>query len=342
MKLPHAGWCLAGIGASLVAVAAGCESPSGPGAQAPEPRADGVNLADWTPTGYLGPGCTAALDDIAATGANSVSVVVTWYQADARSSDVAARSDLTPSGAAIDSAVAGALRRGLSVSIKPHVDVLDGTWRAYVQPELPADWFASYRALLLPLAARAEAAGATRFVVGTELAGTLSEKARWDALIADVRTVFSGDLIYAAGWDEASAVPFWNAVDLVGVDAYFPVATRNDPTRVDLLVGWQMWLARLDALRRRTGKPILFTEIGYRSVDGAGRAPSRHGDDAPEDSKEQADLYWAALEATRHESWFAGAYWWNWRVDGSGGAGDRDYTPAGKPAQAVLASYWGR
>jgi hypothetical protein len=299
-----------------------------------------VILADWTPSGYLGPGCAAALDDIAATGANSVAVVVTWYQADPRDSVVSSLSGRTPSAAAVSAAVTGAAQRGLSVTLKPHVDVADGTWRAGIRPSLPAAWFESYRALLLPLAGQAEAWDVARLVVGTELAGTVGEEASWRALVADVRAVFSGEILYAASWDEVQTVPFWDAVDVVGVNAYFPVATRNDPTRVDLLVGWQSWLERLDMLRRRTGRPIVFTEIGYRSVDGAGREPFRHGDGAPEDAGEQADLYWAALQALDGEEWFGGAYWWNWRVDGSGGPGNRDYTPAGKPAAKVLAAFW--
>ena len=133
---------------------------------------------------------------------------------------------------------------------------------------------------------------------------------------------------------------FWDALDLVGVDSYFPVADRNDAGRLEMLAGWQPWLDRLERLHRQTGKPILLTEIGYRSVDGAGKEPFTFGSGAGVDVGEQADLYWAALEATGRETWIEGVWWWNWLADGTGGALNRDYTPSGKPAEAVLTAAW--
>src|SRR5262249_28853224 len=137
-----------------------------------------------------------------------------------------------------------------------------------------------------------------QFVVGTELAGTLGDRAQWIETVRQVRVAYSGQLVYAASWDEAQRVPFWEELDLVGVDAYFPVAVRRNPSRLDILAGWQPWLVRLDQLHRQTGRRVLLTEIGYRSIDGAGRHPYDLGDRGTPDLDEQADLYWGALEAT--------------------------------------------
>ena len=181
---------------------------------------------------------------------------------------------------------------------------------------------------------------ASLFQIGAELAGTLEHEARWRALIADVRDVYPGALVYAASWDELDRVPFWDAVDRLGVNAYFPISGRRDPTRVDLLVGWQPWLDRIEALSARTGRPWIFTEIGYRSIDGAAMDPSNFAMDRQLDLQEQADLYWAAMEVTRGRDGWAGLYWWNWLVDGSGGPLDDNYTPAGKPAEEELEAAW--
>src|SRR5216684_2586323 len=86
---------------------------------------------------------------------------------------------------------------------------------------------------------------------------------------------------------------------------------------------------------RSTGKPILLTEVGYRSVDGAGMDPSRSGGGGAPDPGEQADLYWAALEATAAEHEIAGLCWWNCLAHGGTGSSDTDYTPEGKPAAQV-------
>jgi hypothetical protein len=320
---------------------AGCGGPVSP-ARAPDgPPVAGVILADWSAGGYAGPACGAALDSIAATGATELAIVVTYYVTDVHASAVQPRAD-TPSRTAVEAAARAAADRGLAVGVKVHVDVEDGTWRARIDPADPERWFRTYGDVLVPWAETSDAFGASRFFVGTELAGTLRHETEWRALVARLRGAFSRPLSYAASWDEADRVPFWDALDVVGVNAYFPLATRTDPTRVDLLVGWQVWESRLDRLCRRTGRPVCFAEIGYRSIDGAACDPFDYSMTAPVDLGEQADLYWAALEATHGEPWFSGMYWWNWRADGSAGPTDRDYTPAGKPAAAELAAAWTR
>ena len=325
---------------ALLTLLTACEKlPTGP-AQASRAGIRSVILADWTPNGYQSAAAGTAIADIAGRGANTLTLIVTAYQRDATTSAVIVDPLRTPSEAALRSVIDVALARGLRVALKPHVDLDDRTWRGRITPQDPAAWFASYRAFVLPLAAMAESVGTVQFVIGTELAGTLIEEARWRQLIQEVRAVYRGPLAYAASWDEAGRVPFWKALDLTGVDFYFPVASRTQPGRLELLAGWQPWLERLQELQHKTGRPILLTEIGYRSVDGAGMRPYSFDSEAALDLGEQADLYWAALEATHDKPWIAGLSWWNVRADGSGGTMNTDYTPLGKPAAAELMSAW--
>jgi hypothetical protein len=93
-------------------------------------------------------------------------------------------------------------------------------------------------------------------------------------------------------------------------------------------------------LHQQAGRQIILTEIGYRSVDGAGMRPYEFGDEAALDLQEQADLYWAALQATADESWIVGLFWWNWLANGAGGENNTDYTPSGKPAEMELQKSW--
>lgn len=325
----------------LLLAAVGCERlPTGP-AGATLPPVRGITFVDWSADGYAAPAAGPALDALAETGANTVTLIVTAYQTNARSPILRANDFRTPTPATMDQVLQAARARGLALALKPHVDLDDGSWRGGIDPPRPDAWFESYAGFIMPWAGLAEAEGVGTFVVGTELAGLSGDAGRWRALIARVRSVFSGRVVYAASWDEAPRVTFWDAVDAVGVDYYFPVATRTRQSRFDLLAGWQPWLDRLERLHRQTGRPILLTEIGYRSVDGAGMHPYAFGSDEPLDLEEQADLYWAALQATGDRSWCEGLYWWNWPADGSGGPLDRDYTAHGKPAARVLADAWG-
>jgi len=127
----------------------------------------------------------------------------------------------------------------------------------------------------------------------------------------------------------------------VGIDFYFPVTDLDNPGRFDLLAGWQPWLDRLARLHGQADRPVLITEIGYRSVDGAGVQPWSFTDESDVDTGEQADLYWAALQATAGREWISGLIWWNWLASGGGGMQDGDYTPRGKPAEDEVRDAWG-
>jgi glycosyl hydrolase family 113 len=305
------------------------------------PAVRGMTLVDWTADGYGTATAQTSLDALAATGANTVVILVTFYQSTRTASQVRGDDPRTPTQAAIQQIVSAARARGLRVALKLHVDVDDGSWRGHITPSDPASWFSSYRALVLSWAGLAQSLNAEQLVVGTELAETVGREAEWRRAIAEVRAVFEGEVLYAASWDEASKVPFWDALDLVGVDFYFPVADRADAGRLEMLSGWQPWLDRLERLHRQTHRGILISEIGYRSVDGAGTAPYAFASDASLDLGEQADLYWAALQATADPPWIRGLYWWNWPADGSGGPENMDYTARGKPAAGELAAAWG-
>ncbi|MDH3216610.1 MAG: hypothetical protein OEN01_09995 [Candidatus Krumholzibacteria bacterium] len=326
----------------LIGACIGCSDLPFLPAAASRMEVKGITLADWTAGGYSTAAAAAAVDRIAMTGANTLPVVITAYQTDVAANEVRVDNQLTPTQASLTPIVlqVQSLSAPLELVLKPHVDVDTGAWRGGISPSDPARWFESYRAFLLPWAAQAEAWGAGQFVVGTELAGTLEHENRWRGLIADVREVYSGELVYAASWDEAREVPFWDAVDLVGVNFYAPVSGRKDSNRFEILRGWQPWLNRLQLLHKLTGRDVLLSEIGYRSVDGAGMHPYDFDSDAAVDLVEQSDLYWGALEAIGDIPWIRGVYWWNWLANGASDEEVKDYTPKAKPAENELISAW--
>jgi hypothetical protein len=300
----------------------------------------GLVLVDWSATGYGTDAARAAIDALAGTGANAVAILITTYQPTIDASAVTADDPRTPHPDAVAAATDAARTRGLAVTFKPHVDVDDGSWRAYIEPADVDAWFRSYAAFLLPWAGRAERAGARRFVVGTELRGLARDAARWRVLVASVRGVFSGEIVYGADWSDADDVPFWDVLDAVGVDVWFPVATTTTPTVRAATDAWQPRLTRYAALARRTGLPVLFTEIGYRSADGTGAAPFDFDAPGSADENEQALLYGAALDVTRGLPWLAGMFFWNWPADGGDNPRVNGYSPRGKAAEGVLRAAW--
>jgi hypothetical protein len=205
--------------------------------------------------------------------------------------------------------------RGQKVLVKPHLAYWGSpfSWRGDIRFDDPADqarFFASYTAWVTQLAAAT--ADADAFAVGTELDGTTAHEAQWRSVIGSVRGVFDGHLTYAANWDAFDEVPFWDAVDAIGVQAYFPlVEPGQDPTPAALDAGWDRWLVRLKAVHDEHGKAVVFTELGYDSAVTAATEPWKPGRGAGDPALQEAALD-AALRAIDREPAVVGAFLWKW------------------------------
>ncbi len=142
---------------------------------------------------------------------------------------------------------------------------------------------------------------------------------------------------------EEKRITWWDAVDYIGIQAYYKLTTKNDPTVGELKEAWVKngHIALLEDLSRRFNKPIIFTEIGYRSIDGTNKQPANSTKVATIDLQEQADCYQAALEVLWGKPWLAGMFWWQWRAEaGLGGPNDTNAYPNGKPAEEVLKKFY--
>ena len=123
----------------------------------------------------------------------------------------------------------------------------------------------------------------------------------------------------------------------------FPLSEERNPGEVVLKEGWQKWKKEIAALSNSTGKPVIFTEYGYRSMDFTAKKPW-----LVDRNQERVNLEAQAL-ATRvlieefwPENWFAGGFVWKWFIhhDRSGGKEDNRFTPQNKPAEQILQEYY--
>jgi hypothetical protein len=241
--------------------------------------------------------------------------------------------------------IAEAHARGMKVMIKPHLAYWGSSfsWRgeiAFDDPEARALFFAQYEAWMANLAAASR--GADAFVVGTELDKTVQHEAEWRQVIQTVRSVYEGPLTYAANWDAFDRVPFWDAVDIIGVQAYFPVVTGQGsgpgevPTEAELQAGWAAIFDRVRAVHEATGKHVVFTEIGYDDADAAHREPWASGSGANGEAIQEACLR-AALRAIADEPSVVGAFLWKWFP---GEKAHGDFRMSEPRVRAVLAEAW--
>ncbi|HET7078934.1 MAG TPA: hypothetical protein VFM49_15980 [Chloroflexia bacterium] len=311
----------------------------------------GLNFVSWYAGGYASAAADQALAQLAATGANTLAVVVTGYQDTIGSTSIRLDSPRTPTDADLAHVIATAHRLGLRVLLKPHVDLANdpGHWRGQIGQAFSGEgqwqaWFASYRDFIGHYAALAQQNGADLLCVGTELVGTSAREADWRAVISTVRSKYQGQLTYAANWgDDVVSIRWWDAVDYIGVDAYYPLTGKTGPTVDEIARAWvdRGYVGTLEGLAGRFGKQIILTEIGYGSVAGTNRAPYDWQAGGTLDLQEQANAYQAAFAVFWGKPWLAGMYWWSWDADpNTGGAGDKTYTPHNKPAEQVLKSYY--
>ncbi len=238
---------------------------------------------------------------------------------------------------------------GMKVALKPHIWIRNGEWPGAIQwpnDEAWRQWFASYRSFVLHYATLAERDHYDLFVLGTELkSATACDQECWRALIGDARKVFHGAITYAANWDEAEHVPFWDALDYVGVDEYAPIAKKNGAKEPELCSAWSVLAKDLEALSRRTKKRIILTELGYRATRDAAMAPATWPENDTNqhfDPDHQASCFRAAMQSLWGKQWLAGIYVWKWFTDSRDEEGPTDFTVADKPAEAVMSDFYRR
>lgn len=246
--------------------------------------------------------------------------------------------------------------RGLKTLLRPHLwltDAPDGKWLGDVAMASETDWtrwFESYRRFILHYAELAQAERIELLSVGAELSTTTAREADWRRVIAEVRRVYSGKLTYAANWHrEFEQIRFWDALDFIGIQAYFPLGDQERPSLEELAAAWRPHVAAIERVQRRFAKPVLFTEIGYRSAAGAAARPWEWPARSREPAAEaelafQADLYEAFFRTFWDRPWFAGAYFWKWfpGLERAARPPGREFSPQNKPAENVLARWYGR
>jgi hypothetical protein len=249
-----------------------------------------------------------------------------------------------------------------------------GDWRSTYNPANAAAFFASYKTMIVAIAQMAQANGAASLSIGAELDQLTGPAylSYWTDIITSVRAVFSGKLTYSADWDDkispwqgqhgltagtgdiTTQVSFWSQLDYLGIDCYAPLSDTASPTLANLIAGWtstpsdptslavtgnQSLISYFAAVATQTGKPLLFTEIGYESASDAAKQPSGSSTNVY-DPALQTSLYSAFFQAWQQSgnNSLLGVYFWNWDPNAAevGPGNGPNFSPQGQPAQTVV------
>ncbi|MGI5841175.1 MAG: glycoside hydrolase family 113 [Patescibacteria group bacterium] len=312
----------------------------------------GATIMPNSTTIYSSDSFRQSLNNLKSANANFVTLIIPYYQ-DSRNSNNLYRGWNTPTDESLRSGINYAKSIGLSVMLKVHPEISNGEWRRYIEPSDKDTWFQTYGSILNYYADIASETGVAQICLGSETYNLTSHNhdprntQLWIDLISQVRSRFSGTLTYSAQHTtprEGSEIQFWDQLDYIGYAAYFPLATGIDEPTVDQLKeSWSNWNSEIIApLSSRWGRPVLFTEIGYRSVNGAHKEPAAWWRNDAVDMEEQSRDYEALFSFWNEHSFMQGIHWWEWEANpNAGGTGSSSYTPQNKPAQEVMAQWFG-
>lgn len=236
----------------------------------------------------------------------------------------------------------------LKVMCKPHIWVMGQGWAGDFDLDTEDEWKTwekGYTEYILNHADKADSLGVELFCIGTEYRVPARERPEfWRNLVKKVRQRYSGKITYASNWDNYENISWWDEVDYIGIDAYFPLAEGDHPTIEEMKDGWKPLKQKLSSFSKKWGKEILFTEYGFQSIDGA---TGNHWDidksAVAANPELQADAFEATFQALEDESWFKGGFFWKWHFTSRDGDWHKkEWTPQNKPAADVIAKWYGK
>jgi hypothetical protein len=230
---------------------------------------------------------------------------------------------------------------GLKICIKPHLAYWRSgfSWRGDISFDTKEAWqtfFSSYSDWLYELVNICIDADA--FVVGTELDGTTGFEKEWRQIIEGIRRITDAPITYAANWNGYEKIKFWDDLDVIGIQAYFPIS--NAPGLADpdqLREGWEKRLAELNTFARKWNKHLVFTELGYDVSENAAYEPWKPGRRTLNAEILQGRCLQTALKAIEQDDMVIGAFIWKWFA---GNHRDENFLASTPKVRNIIKSRW--
>jgi len=237
---------------------------------------------------------------------------------------------------------------GLKVMLKPHLWVLGQGWAGDLSFATDVEWSCwekEYTHYILTYAKLAQQYECDIFCIGTEMRQSVKKRSHfWGKLIRQVKNIYQGRLTYAANWDNYTHVSFWKELDYIGIDAYFPLSRKKNPSPMEIEETWKTISQELKSFSEKNNMPILFTEYGYRSIEYTTKSPwvSERVALSSKNDQAQCNAYEALFETFWNKKWFAGGFLWKWYPQSmlEGSPKPTGYSPQGKKAIKIIKKYY--
>ncbi len=351
-------FCLASALITVLGITPGCGSGNPmPGQSLPlfplSARMKGMTEAGYTPTVFSSAAVARSIVHLHKDGVTWLAIQVAWYQNTNTSTTILPSARKTPTDASLARLIALAHHEGMRVFLNPFVNSLQGNgWQALFHPSSPNAWFQSFDRYVAHYAQLAQRDHADLFSIGDEfdsLDTVPAYRTDWVHAIHIARIYYHGPITYGADYPNYQHVSFWNQLNDVGIDAYFPLSQSANPSVAELTASWNAIANQIQTWRLSAGlagKPFLITELGYPSENGAASTPGSWHPDKAVNLGLQSRLYDATFRSIWRRPWLRGIMWFWWANPSNpywqGGPHDNGYTLRGKPAESVLKRYFAR
>jgi len=224
----------------------------------------------------------------------------------------------------------------------------EGIWRGELMVKSEKDWKIfenEYTEFILDYARIADSLNVELFCIGTELKRIALEKPQFiRKLTQKVRNVYKGTVTYAANWDSYDKIEFWDELDYIGIDAYFPLSDKKLPEINELKESWFSIRENIDTVSKKFKKKVIFTEWGYEDEEFVGKEPWKMGNNTISKNRNetmQANAYKSMFETVWDEPWMKGIFIWRWEPESRLLQSNKpNYSPRFLKAEDVLRNWF--
>lgn len=308
---------------------------------------EGYNIYD----GYISQEATKALTALQQIGTNSIAIVP---YSGMRNPNTLQTNDMrlwrragTENDESVIHSAFQAKKLGMSTLLKPQLWI-HNSWPGDVDFKTDQEWqvfFERYNRWIIHYALLAEMYDFEAFCVGVEFVkATLKHPEEWRKIITQVKKLYGGSVTYAANWgEEFEKNTIWDAVDFIGINCYYPLSKKENPSDKELQIGFEGTLDKIESIAKNFNKKVAFTEIGFRSIEKPWISPHHYdwGDKPAFVEEDQKRCYEAVMKGIQNRSWCQGILWWKWPSYLNHSQETKtEFAPNGKMAEGVILKWF--
>jgi hypothetical protein len=298
--------------------------------------------------GYGSRKATESLEKLTDLGTNAIAIVPYGYMRNPNSPTFLGIANRA--GSETDESVihanAMAKKMGMEVLLKPQLWLRWDSWPGDVEMNSEEDWqafFHHYHHWIIHYAMLAEIYEMPMFCLGVEFAKATVQRGKdWRKLIRKARGIYSGKLTYAANWgEEFEKVDFWDELDFIGLNCYYPLSKNDEVSKDELKNNYEKVIDKIEYVCKKYDKPLVFTEIGFRSINTPWKEPHAGARNDKYNGQHQKMCYEVIFESIKDKEWCQGILWWKFPcyLDYRG-VENGSFTPNNKPAESVVKEWF--